>query len=345
MECTGDKIVISSPRLGRRLRVSPAVVRLLVASRSGVPPEADPAAVATLVDAGFLIKPDGEPAPAPIPWRDWGLAAWAFHQAVRDTRFVVSEPGQLARYQEKISARARPTSVRPPAGDRILLLPRVRTRMRVDFQQVLEDRRTHRHFADRALPLDAFSDLLHYSFAPLRFADAGDMGVLQLRAGASGGARHETEAFVAVFDVAGVAAGLYHYDNIRHGLVPMANHADRADFEHLTHGQGFFTSASFGVLTVAVADRLSWKYPHPIAYRMLLHNVGHTAQVFSMVATALGLGAAITGAFRNSDADRLLELDQPREFTTFALACGVPVPGEDGLPRGVHAPRTAPDYY
>src|SRR4051794_10289413 len=43
---------------------------------------------------------------------------------------------------------------------------------------------------------------------PLRFADDGPMGVLQLRAAAAGGARHETEAFVFVVTVAGVQPGL-----------------------------------------------------------------------------------------------------------------------------------------
>jgi SagB-type dehydrogenase family enzyme len=235
--------------------------------------------------------------------------------------------------------------VRAAPSERVLLLPRVRTPLSVPYRDVLEGRRTHRDFEDRPIGLDTFSDMLHYCFAPLRFADAGPMGVLQLRASASGGARHETEAFVFALNVTGVRPGLYHYDTIRHGLSPLGGRAGRAELEHLTHHQGFFRQASFGVLTAAVAHRMAWKYHHPRTYKLLLQNVGHVAQVFSMTATALGLGAAITGAVRDTEADTLLGLEQPGEFTTFALACGFPVRGPDGLPLALRTPSEAPASY
>jgi SagB-type dehydrogenase family enzyme len=217
--------------------------------------------------------------------------------------------------------------------------------MSVTFREVLENRRTHRHFEDRQVGLDAFSDLLHYGFAPLRFSDSGEMGMLQLRASASGGARHETEAFVFVFNVASVRPGLYHYDNIRHGLEPIRDDVDRGTLEHLTFKQGFFTNASFGILTAATAYRMSWKYPHPVAYRMLLQNIGHVAQVFSMTATAMGLGASLTGAIRTTEGERVLRLRRPGEFITFALACGHPVLRRDGMPTGITTPDTASEHY
>lgn len=364
LEISGDKIVISSPRLPRRLRVGPAVAQILISARSGRQPAGHPrTAIATLVKAGFLVETEPEPEPdtdtggdtdtdtqagtetsAP-PWDAWGITAWAFHTRIRDTTFVGSDPVQISAYRDRLAGRPRPASVRSPVSDRILLLPRVRSPLSVPFRDVLEGRRTHRHFEDHALDLDAFSDLLHYTFAPLRFADAGQMGTLQLRASASGGARHETEAFVFVLNVASVRPGLYHYDNIRHGLEPIRADVGRAELEHLTNDQGFFKTASFGVLTAAVAERMSWKYPHPVAYRMLLQNVGHMAQVFAMTATALGLGASLTGAIRGSEADRMLGLHEPGEFTTFALACGLPVRGPGGLPKSIRLPAEAPDYY
>ncbi|HZN16644.1 MAG TPA: SagB/ThcOx family dehydrogenase [Micromonosporaceae bacterium] len=342
MEASGGRIVVSSPRLSKRLRVVPPVAAMLLAARAGIDPAEYPAgAVDKLVEAGFLLA-ERQASGAPVPWDGWGTTAWSFHNRNRDTPFVVADAGQVATYRERISARPRPSSVRPPCSDRVLLLPRVRTALDLPYRDVLERRRTHRSFVDAPVELDMFSDMLHYCFAPLRFADAGEMGVLQLRANASAGARHETEAFVLVLNVSNVDPGLYHYDNIRHGLELIRPDVGRDHAEHLTHGQGFFRTAAFGVLTAAVADRMSWKYPHPRAYKMLLHNVGHVAQVFSMTATALGLGAALTGAIRDSEADALLGLDQPREFTTFALACGHPERGTDGMPASVRVARAAP---
>ncbi|MEV1008823.1 SagB/ThcOx family dehydrogenase [Streptomyces sp. NPDC049881] len=351
IESTADGLVVSSPRLRTRLHVQPRVAELLLAARDGVPADGGGAAagaVARLARDGFLVPKEDTAAAPGIPWDAWGVTAWSLHSQTRDTPFVGSRSDDrehLAEVLAEIESRPRPSAVRAPRSDRVLLLPRVRTRMDAPYRDILELRRTHRDFADEPITLDAFSDMLHYCFAPLRFADAGPMGVLQLRAAASGGARHETEAFVFALNVTGVRPGLYHYDPVRHGLEPVAPDAGRADLEHLTYRQGFFEHAAFGVLTAAVAHRMSWKYRHPRAYKLLLQNVGHVAQVFSMTATALGLGAALTGAIRDSEADGLLGLDQPAEFTTFALACGVPLRGPDGMPLSVRTPQEPPPSF
>jgi SagB-type dehydrogenase family enzyme len=340
------KVLISSPRLPGRLQVGQAVVPILLAAAGGLATAGQPPAVISrLLQAGFLVDA-AEPAPVPgAPWDAWGATAWGFYRQTKDVSFVSTDPVKVSAYRGNFARSPRPASVRAPVSDRILLLPRVRSALDVSFRDVLEGRRTHRHFVDQPMTLDAFADLLHYSFAPLRFADADELGVMQLRAAASSGARHESEAFVFVLNVESVRPGLYHYDNLRHGLEPIRSDVGRAELEHLTFGQGFFTSAACGVLTAAVAERMSWKYPHPVAYRMLLHNVGHVAQVFSMTASALGYGASLTGAIRGTEADAMLGLRQPAEFTTFALACGLPVRGEHGLPLSIRLPADPPEYY
>ncbi|WP_405164442.1 SagB/ThcOx family dehydrogenase [Nocardia sp. NBC_01499] len=347
IEATGGGFLVSSPRCAQRLRVEPHIVELLVAARNGLGdtwfrPDTD-GPIRLLTEYGFLVT---ENPPPPSPWDIWGNTAWAFHQRVRDTPFIDNTSSvATGEYMEKVSRRPRPSSFRLRPDAPILLLPRVRTRCDVRYLDVVQSRRTHRHFDGEALDLDRFSDMLHYTFAPLRFADAGPLGVLQLKAAASGGARHECEAFVFVFDVDRVAPGLYAYDGVRHGLVPIDATVTSAHAERLTHGQGLFESAAFGVFTAAVADRMAWKYLNARAYKLMMHNVGHVAQVFSMTAAALGLGAAITGAIRDTEADRLLGLDMPREFTTFAMACGVPLVQADGLPLSIRVPSTAPETY
>lgn len=342
-----DRFLVGCPHVAKRLRVQRHVLDLLLDARAGIHPAALPAtqlgAAERLATLGFLVE---ENVALPSPWAEWGTAAWSFHQRTRDVAFFEKgDTAELDAYLEDIAQQPRPSSFRWQHPDSILLLPRVRTLSDVGYFEVLQRRRTHRSFDSTPLELDTFSDMLHYCFAPLRFADAGPMGVLQLKAAASGGARHECEAFVAVLDVEHVRPGLYGYDGVRHGLVPVDESVGREEMERLTFGQGFFETAAFGVFTVAVADRMSWKYRMAKAYKLLLHNVGHVAQVFSMTATALGLGAALTGAIRESEVDALLGLDVPREFSTFALACGRPRRQADGMPAAIRVPDTAPEAY
>ncbi|MEX1654829.1 SagB/ThcOx family dehydrogenase [Streptomyces pseudovenezuelae] len=346
----GDGTYVSSPRIKGRLKVHPSVAGILTTAVDGIDLKALTAesealahAVEKLHELGYLVPMDdtanGE---LPGPWHEWGALTWQFHQSIRDTPFIRPESEGIDAYYEELRHSDRPANSKRSHDDEdVLLLPRIRTRMPASFQDVLEGRRTHRDFTGDATPLDAFATLLHYSFGPLRFIDAGRMGVLQLRANASGGSRHETEAYVVVLNVRGVDPGVYRYDGIRHGLVPLGEAVPRETLEHLTFRQGFFEAAGFGVFTTAFATRMSWKYRHPRAYKVLLHNVGHVAQVFSMTAAALGLGAAITGAFRDTEVERLIGQSGPDEFATFALACGTPVLGDDDLPVRYQVP-TAP---
>ncbi|WP_329585025.1 SagB/ThcOx family dehydrogenase [Kitasatospora sp. NBC_01250] len=333
-------IQVSSPLVPARLRVGPETAQLLISARTPLSvPEAEPgttssllAAVEQLLALGFLVKADDEPVPAaPSPWDAWGPVAWWFHQRTRNVAFLPEE--EVGAFRSELLTRPRPSGYAHPGPETpVLLLPRVRQPMTMSFQDVLEQRRTHRTFTDQPVSLDALATLLHYSFAPLRFSDCGDLGVTQLRAAATGGARHETDAYVAVFTVRDVSPGLYRYDAIRHGLLPVDARVDRETWEELTSRQGFFTTGSFALITVAVAERMSWKYRHARAYRFLMQDVGHVAQVVSMTATALGLGAALTGAFQDDLVDQALGLDPGSEFATFVMVCGTPRTRPDGMP-------------
>ena len=349
IELHGGDTVVSTPRAKTRARVGKSALELLLAAsasdgaRVGEPyGAAEPAAddiVRQLLGAGLLLRhaPDRD---LPDPWNAWGLQAWAYHNRVRDIRFQT--PAERAAHVEAIDPGTMPATRHRRTSDRTLMLPRVRVDFTESFREVLEGRRTHRDFADQTLDLDRFSTVLHYAFGPIRFSNSLNYGYLQLRAAASGGARHETEAFVGVLNVEGIAPGLYHYDNELHALTPVDDGVDRDTFEHLTYGQGWHAQCAFGVLTAAFAERMSWKYETPRAYKYLFHNAGHAAQTFAMVCTGLGLGAALTGAIRDSEANTLLGLNGQSEFATFSLACGLPVLGDTGLPRRLRLGRPAP---
>ncbi|MFI9647746.1 SagB/ThcOx family dehydrogenase [Streptomyces sp. NPDC052040] len=351
LQCDRGKIYLTSPRMPGRLRIKRQVAEILFALQEpqdqltiGHPElshEQTQSVIQTLISAGYILPADEaeQKTQTPHPWDVWGANAWNFHTQLKDAPFLRGASQEMEAYEARITSRVRPPNVREEDPETpVLLLPRVRSEMNVPFRSVLENRRTHRHFKEDRVGLDDFATLLHYSFAPMRFADSGVMGVQQLKSYASGGARHEAEFYIAVFNVHGVEAGTYRYDTIRHGLVPVEADLSRAAMERFTYDQGFFTTSSFGVVTTALTERMAWKYPHPRAYKLMLHNVGHLVQVFSMTASALGLGAAITGGFRDTEVENALRLEGSSEFPTFFMSCGVPELTPEGQPAVYRAP-------
>lgn len=340
LELDDTCIVVSSPRLKNRARMPRSIVHALVDLSQG---QQDPLkalsteAVRQLVDLGFLQQRRSTPGTRrPVPWDEWGDLAWAFHERVRDVPFFVKNSDAMRQWQHSLANADMP----PPTSlalqkrrGEALLLPRVWAPLDLTFQRVLEGRRTCRSFTGDEIDVDIFSTLLHYTFGPLRFVDARELGQLQLRASVAAGARHEVSACIAVMGVNDVPSGLYIYDEIRHGIIPLDATLDLSTLDEWTCHQGFCDKAAFAVFTVADGAVMAWKYRNPRAYRHMMNNVGAFVQVFSMTAFALGLGAAATGAMADSEFDKLLSLERHREFTTFALSACVPVQRvSSGLP-------------
>lgn len=94
-----------------------------------------------------------------------------------------------------------------------------------------------------------------------------------------------------MFNVAGLAPGLYHYGPRRHVLQLVKDNVSRERIVEVTYRQSPSYEAPITVFTTAVIDRLSWKYRHPRAYRLWMYDTGHYGQTFALAATALGLGA------------------------------------------------------
>ncbi|MFD4356772.1 SagB/ThcOx family dehydrogenase [Nocardia sp. NPDC058518] len=273
----------------------------------------------------------------PEVWRLWGTAAWAFHSATLDAPFIGKTTGEaderFDQYLSDLGERERPTA--PTAteirGDEIYL-PRVTPRTQVEYFEVVEDRRTHRRFDDAPVSLRAFSVLMQKTFGPVWFSHANNMGMVQLRGAASGGARHDTVPYVYIDNVVGIPRGVYEYDELLHAIRPLPCQIDNGKIVDIIYGQNIIDKAAFVIFLTSRVDRLHWKYPHPRAMRVMYQNSGCIAQLFSMNATALGLGGSMTGAFQDTLLSDLLSLDRDCEIPVFIMGCGIPRLRDDGLP-------------
>ncbi|MDH6111065.1 SagB-type dehydrogenase family enzyme [Kitasatospora sp. MAP12-15] len=339
---TAEFVEIDHPRNPTRLRVPPAVLRLLLqltdwceidevelpSELAGREPEA---VLRQLVAAGLLDTEAAVERHEGEAWQHWGPAARRFHRVARDADYTVHE-GRDEVVAAILDSGPEPADSKSYPGAPRLLLPRTLSPFTLDLRETLERRRTYRVFSPEPVRLDQLATVLHYSFAPLRTIDAGAFGVRQLRASASAGGRHEVECYVAAFNVEGVPPGLYHYEPLTHALELLVPDLGREQLADLTYHQKETCAGAFTCFTTVVAQRIAYKYRHPRAYRLWMYDAGHYGQTFAMTCTGLGLGAFQTVAFKDSELEALLGVDPEEEFAAYALSAGRPLLDEGLLP-------------
>lgn len=271
-----------------------------------------------LAGRGRLVRGEDEE----IRRRDSLLNAWEpsaalLHRKTRWRDVAVRQPGE-----------AEPPGDVPPAlhttGGARVELPLLEPEG--GLWDALATRRTARAFGSEPLTVAELSVLLRSVFGVHGHAPivAGVPSVH--KTSPSGGSLHPIEAYPLAAGVAGVEAGLYHYDAGAHALELVAPVADPpALIEELTAGQAWFREAALVVVIAARFERSFWKYErHDKAYPAILLDAGHLSQTFYLACTELGLGAFVTAAVNGANAEERLGLDPWREGVIAVLGCGRP---------------------
>ncbi len=330
---------------GRPIALHPVVAEVLTAFSEWVEPakaaelldHLTPDTVADAVEAlrgaGLLLVEDSPEAERDAHVaREWG--AWApeapfFHYATQDlVRADCVDEDQVV--DESLREPLVSMFTGYPDADRVLL-PRRPADLDAPYDRVLYARRTHRDFTDAPVPLETLATLLATAFGPVDYIDCG-VGALYRRTSPAGGSRQELEAYLAVRDVAGVAPGLYHYNALEHSLELLTEGFTAEEGTRMGADQEWVGNAAFLVVLSAVIGRMYGKYRSPRCYRVSLLNAGHLGQTFALTATALGLGPAQTGAFRDTLIADRFGLDNVGHTPLYLLAAGWPHPDPENAP-------------
>jgi len=269
--------------------------------------------------------------PAPqqtITWAPWvygedGVAlddpAENFHEASRLHRssfdFRVRGGHLLEAQPELRASAARASNRRPHLPSVGLPTPAI---PQSSLAAAIETRRSARSFGAETLRLDELATLLHGAYgvtgasAPLR---------QPLRTVPSGGALYPLELYPAVVNVAGLAAGLYHFDPLRRVVERLREGDIRTELEPLTVYPELFVEAAVVVFMTAFFWRTRFKYGLR-GYRFALLEAGHVGQNLLLAATALGLASVPVGGFYDRDVDRFLGCDGVNESALYAVSVG-----------------------
>lgn len=286
--------------------------------------------VLALLEQGLLVSDDpahAEAAAVEQQVRDsqwWPLSALHYQHSRWDG---VDSVGDMERSQ-LTTAQDLVRSFGPPPAEAPVRRPGARSLPRCDedpMQAQLQARATCRNFdAARAVPLPMLARLLQQVLMAQAQVET-EPGVRFLKKNIpSAGSLHPLEAYVVARNVEGLPPGLYHYHATAHELGPIPVQSDDLDgfCQRLLAGQHWFANAPVQLILACRFERMFWKYRgHAKAYRAITLDAGHVSQAIYSAATAQGLGAFVTAAINEAEAERALGL-QPMTEGVLAV-CGV----------------------
>lgn len=253
------------------------------------------------------------------PWQKWSPEAAFFHFGTRGGRY----PADARDYDGQLRRKALHDP--PPAPTKSIRGRRVRLSSPRDMgtlSRALGERRTWRHFGSAPVAFEDLSTLLKITWGVQKWGAVTGQGRVALKTSPSGGARHSIEAYVLARHVAGVRAGVYHYDAATHQLVDLRRRVSSAVLTRLLANQFYYGSSGAAIVMSAVFARAMWRYPYSKSFRSVLTEAGHLAQTFCVSATALGLAPFCTMAFHENEMDQFIRIDGINEAALYVVGVG-----------------------
>jgi len=288
-------------------------------SDSGIPEEAHEQLWEAFGAAGLLSgAEDDDGWWAELEWHE----ARAYHESTRDYPFLqMSVPGAFAHDTGRMHG-YRSEAPQPPLyqhlGGHVVELPRPRAGQSAD--EWLESLT-----ATGRLGQEGISLLLDVCFGERGRVKVADGSECVLKSIPSGGGRHPTEVFLAAFDVAGIAAGIYHYDVEHHRLEEVRSGQHRDAVAHATFDlfTRYPTQPVAALVFTSLVERAMWRYRDPRSFRAILVDVGHAVMAYRQVARMLGFRTFAYPKLRDGAISELLGIDR---FAQPALYVGTLVP-------------------
>ncbi|TYB57670.1 SagB/ThcOx family dehydrogenase [Nonomuraea sp. PA05] len=261
-------------------------------------------------------------------WAPWSPIARAFHYSTQflDSNLFLSEAEQDEQLRSKLEADPPPPAFKKHANalDSVSFAdgaPPGGAIVERDLLTLLYARRSVRTYSGGAIPRDRLAALLSITASPIR---SSELSGTTLKMSPSGGGRHPTELYVYARRVAGVPAGLYHYDARNRQLDRLTAALPDDLLVRVCGDQAWARDASAYVFFTSVFARNKWKYKISRSYRVLHYDVGHLSQTVYLLTAAMGLSCTFTAALRDETLAQLLELDGATELVMGCAVIGTP---------------------
>lgn len=237
-----------------------------------------------------------------------------FHQSSKDLRGggTVNIPSDATKWPAEWSTTYYKTY------PRFKKIPLLSPKSSSDFFDLVLSRTTDRSFSKDALTHEKISILLKYSCGIIEESAEWN----PRRAYPSGGARYPLEVYPIIFnDFEGIPAGTYHYNVKEHALDTLSQRPfSDDDIAQLATYPWVQYSSALIVLTT-VFWRSQMKYGER-GYRYIMLEAGHLGQNIYLSSMALDLKCAGLGGTRDTNIEKLLNIDGNNESLVYALVVG-----------------------
>jgi SagB-type dehydrogenase family enzyme len=251
------------------------------------------------------------------------VVGWAANSRLSASSFPGGDVGLFYHRESSLGLRGllsnvvdwgrRPSPYLRVGDEAVVTLPPVGSAPAMSVAQALEQRRSLREYADRALTAEELAWVVH--------AATGITSPQGLRTAPSAGALYPLETYVAVSRVEGIDPGLYHVDVRAQALEPVRSGAVAGDLMVAGLGQGFLRAAPVVIVLTGLFQRSRWKYRER-HYRYVCWEGGHVTQNVYLAAEAAGLGACMVGAFLDGMVNDLVGADGRGEAALALIALG-----------------------
>jgi SagB-type dehydrogenase family enzyme len=302
---------------------TPRTIREALLKFDGYAPESVGEVILKLMKAELLLRCGSAEAARDeyldSSWREW-LPEGGFHFLTKDAPYTKGDV-TVEEQMRPLTDAPQPPHFKKTARNRAIVLPKLVMASDIFFE-TLRARRTQRKFSRAKVPIQVISSLLEATWGVQGYLQS-EYGPLPLKTSPSGGARHPIEVYLVALRVAGLKAGLYHYDPRGHALGLISHGASAKKARAYCADQPYVSGAAALFIMTAVFERTMWKYRHPRAYRVVLLDAGHLGQTFCLTATRMGLAAFTTAALKDTLIERDLGIDGICESVVYVTGVGI----------------------
>jgi SagB-type dehydrogenase family enzyme len=184
----------------------------------------------------------------------------------------------------------------------------------VAVEKTISSRRSERRYSGKKMSVAELSHILYYACGITDRRDG-------LRAAPSAGATYPIEVYPVITNVEDLTTGVYRYAVTDHQLEVVHEGDFGRDMVRAAFGQSFLGEANAVLVLSAIFYRTQRRYGER-GNRYILIEAGHIAQNACLIATSMGLGSCVVGAFDDTAFNRLVGADGKNESVLYLVAVG-----------------------